>query len=143
MSHYFFALLHLHCKFKKEKKPVPKLLFDEYLGEWPSLASVTSSGKVHVSINYLDYCNDQLHIMISSADLYELSKMIGREIEKRYDIAYESIDISQLKGEIAFHVYAYVWLGMDNSHVIDLDIYTDGTVRDQRWYVNFMSSFFQ
>ena len=124
---------------RSETKPIPKLIIEEYV-EWPTLKEVQTSGKVHVQINYLDFCTDQLTTMISSSDLYTLSRYIGQEIERRYGIAYETIDIQQLKGEIALHMYGYIWAGLKQCYVIDVDVYSDGSVRDPRWYINIFSS---
>ena len=124
---------------RSETKPIPELIIDEYV-EWPTLKEVQTSGKVHVQINYLDFCTDQQTTMISSSDLYTISRYIGHEIERRYGIAYETIDIQQLKGEIALHMYGYIWAGVGQCYVIDVDVYSDGSVRDPRWYINLFSS---
>ena len=49
----------------------------------------------------------------------------------------------QMKGEIALHMYGYIWFGLKNCYDIDLDIYCDGSVRDSRWRVNFAASLFK
>lgn len=54
---------------------------------------MNKKGKVHVIINYLDFCNDELVTVISDEDLLTLSRMLAYEIDKRYDINFDSIDI--------------------------------------------------
>ena len=76
-------------------------------------------------------------------DLLTLSRMLAYEIDKRYGINFDSIDIKQMKGEIALHMYGYIWFGLKNCYDIDLDIYCDGSVRDSRWRVNFAASLFK
>ena len=46
------------------------------MGEWPSPETVNKKGKVHVIINYLDFCNDELVTVISDEDLLTLSRML-------------------------------------------------------------------
>ena len=122
---------------------IPEIIFRNYIGEWPSPETVNKKGKVHVIINYLDFCNDELVTVISDEDLLTLSRMLAYEIDKRYGINFDSIDIKQMKGEIALHMYGYIWLGLKNCYDIDLDIYCDGSVRDSRWRVNFAASLFK
>ena len=122
---------------------IPEIIFRNYIGEWPSPETVNKKGKVHVIINYLDFCNDELVTVISDEDLLTLSRMLAYEIDKRYGINFDSIDIKQMKGEIALHVYGYIWFGLKNCYDIDLDIYCDGSVRDSRWRVNFAASLFK
>ena len=122
---------------------IPEIIFKNYIGEWPSPETVNKKGKVHVIINYLDFCNDELVTVISDEDLLTLSRMLAYEIDKRYGINFDSIDIKQMKGEIALHMYGYIWLGLKNCYDIDLDIYCDGSVRDSRWRVNFAASLFK
>ena len=121
---------------------IPEIIFRNYIGEWPSPETVNKKGKVHVIINYLDFCNDELVTVISDEDLLTLSRMLAYEIDKRYGINFDSIDIKQMKGEIALHMYGYIWFGLKNCYDIDLDIYCDGSVRDSRWRVNFAASLF-
>lgn len=73
---------------------------------------MNKKGKVHVIINYLDFCNDELVTVISDEDLLTLSRMLAYEIDKRYGINFDSIDIKQMKGEIALHMYGYIWFGL-------------------------------
>jgi len=122
---------------------IPEIIFRNYIGEWPSPETVNKKGKVHVIINYLDFCNDELVTVISDEDLLTLSRMLAYEIDKRYGINFDSIDIKQMKGEIALHMYGYIWFGLKNCYDIDLDIYCDGSVRDSRWRVNFAASLFK
>ena len=122
---------------------IPEVIFRNYIGEWPSPETVNKKGKVHVIINYLDFCNDELVTVISDEDLLTLSRMLAYEIDKRYGINFDSIDIKQMKGEIALHMYGYIWFGLKNCYDIDLDIYCDGSVRDSRWRVNFAASLFK
>ncbi len=122
---------------------IPEIIFKNYIGEWPSPETVNKKGKVHVIINYLDFCNDELVTVISDEDLLTLSRMLAYEIDKRYGINFDSIDIKQMKGEIALHMYGYIWFGLKNCYDIDLDIYCDGSVRDSRWRVNFAASLFK
>ena len=122
---------------------IPEIIFRNYIGEWPSPETVNKKGKVHVIINYLDFCNDELVTVISDEDLLTLSRMLACEIDKRYGINFDSIDIKQMKGEIALHMYGYIWFGLKNCYDIDLDIYCDGSVRDSRWRVNFAASLFK
>ena len=122
---------------------IPEIIFKNYIGEWPSPETVNKKGKVHVIINYLDFCNDEFVTVISDEDLLTLSRMLAYEIDKRYDINFDSIDIKQMKGEIALHMYGYIWFGLKNCYDIDLDIYCDGSVRDSRWRVNFAASLFK
>ena len=121
---------------------IPEIIFRNYIGEWPSPETVNKKGKVHVIINYLDFCNDELVTVISDEDLLTLSRMLAYEIDKRYGINFDSIDIKQMKGEIALHMYGHIWFGLKNCYDIDLDIYCDGSVRDSRWRVNFAASLF-
>ena len=122
---------------------IPEIIFRNYIGEWPSPETVNKKGKVHVIVNYLDFCNDELVTVISDEDLLTLSRMLAYEIDKRYGINFDSIDIKQMKGEIALHMYGYIWFGLKNCYDIDLDIYCDGSVRDSRWRVNFAASLFK
>ena len=122
---------------------IPEIIFRNYIGEWPSPETVNKKGKVHVIINYLDFCNDELVTVISDEDLLTLSRMLAYEIDKRYGINFDSIDIKQMKGEIALHMYGYIWFDLKNCYDIDLDIYCDGSVRDSRWRVNFAASLFK
>ena len=122
---------------------IPEIIFRNYIGEWPSPETVNKKGKVHVIINYLDFCNDELVTVISDEDLLTLSRMLACEIDKRYGINFDSIDIKQMKGEIALHMYGYIWFDLKNCYDIDLDIYCDGSVRDSRWRVNFAASLFK
>ena len=122
---------------------IPEIIFRNYIGEWPSPETVNKKGKIHVIINYLDFCNDELVTVISDEDLLTLSRMLAYEIDKRYGINFDSIDIKQMKGEIALHMYGYIWFGLKNCYDIDLDIYCDGSVRDSRWRVNFAASLFK
>ena len=122
---------------------IPEIIFRNYIGEWPSPETVNKKGKVHVIINYLDFCNDELVTVISDEDLLTLSRMLAYEIDKRYGINFDSIDIKQMKGEIALHMYGYIWFSLKNCYDIDLDIYCDGSVRDSRWRVNFAASLFK
>ena len=122
---------------------IPEIIFRNYIGEWPSPETVNKKGKVHVIINYLDFCNDELVTVISDEDLLTLSRMLAYEIDKRYGINFDSIDIKQMKGEIALHMYGYIWFGLKNCYDIDLDIYCNGSVRDSRWRVNFAAALFK
>lgn len=77
--------------------------------------------------------------------LREYTDILANQIESDY-AAYlngNSVDRAQLYGEIMLH--AVVWdspMPLENTKVIDLNIYSDGSVKDSRAIINTLSSFY-
>lgn len=96
------------------------------------------NGSVHVQMANERYLQDYNLEIISNRSIGLLVEVIQKDLKEGYGIELTDEGKDQLWGELRGHIWAYDnYIKRDSCAIIDIDVFSDGSVRDSRKIFNF------
>ena len=134
---------HARDLWKRIAKTYERRMYKAIAKNYVSYNDRRKEGKsVHIGLEYEKVLHDFKLNTLNETMINEISSQISHKLKDDYNLQLTDVGEFRLRGEIRFHVIAYDKLGMENCAVIDIDVYSDGSLYDSRWYVNVASDFF-